>query len=113
MPLRERLIDFAVPERSFKGELNSEIEACLDFFENPWMVKGIGITVGKLGKSGRKRELLDMVRREQRGCFWEKDGIRHMVGQEAMTRKKKDDLVNAIQHITFPYAQELAGRKQS
>jgi hypothetical protein len=104
MPLRERLIDFAIPQRSFKGDLNKEIEACLAFFQDPSMVKGIGVTVGKLGRSGRAGELLDMAGGEQRGYFWEQNGIRHLVGREVMTRQKKDDLVRSIHHITFPYA---------
>ena len=111
MPLRERLIDFAIPQRSFRGDLNKEIEECLEYFQDPYLVKGIGITVGKLGRDGRAHELLDAARGEQRGYFWEKDGVRHMVGQEVMTRKQKDGLVSAIHHITFPYADEVAGKR--
>jgi hypothetical protein len=113
MPLRERLVDFAVPQRSFKKDLNTEIEACLEFFTDrftdPLLVKGIGVTVGRLGKSGRAHQLLAVAKREPRGYFWEKDGIRHVVGQEVMTRKQKDELVGKIHHITFPYA-EFTGR---
>jgi len=113
MPLKERFVDFIVPQRSFKGELNKEVETCLEFFNDPCVVKGIGITVGRLGNSRRAQELLDKARGEPRGYFWEKDGIRHMIGQEVMTRQQKDGLVRAIHRITFPYAEEVANRKQS
>ena len=111
MPLRERLIDFAVPQRKFKKELNREIEDCLNFFQDPCMIKGIGVTVRKLGRSGHKGELLDVASGGLRGYFWEKDGIRHMVGQEVMTRKQKDELVNKIHHVTVPYAEKTEAKK--
>jgi hypothetical protein len=115
MPLRERLIDFAIPQRNFRRELDSEIEDCLDFFKRPRLVKGIGITIGRMGQEGRTHVLLDKVRGEPRGYFWEKDGIRHIVGREVMTRKQKEGLINAIHHITFPYAEftELPPAKNS
>jgi hypothetical protein len=112
MPLKERLVDFVVPQRSFEKDLNLEIQACLEFFTdrftNPCLVKGIGITVGKSGKDGRVYKLLDVVRGETSGYFWEKDGVRHMVGKEVMTRQQEANLVNKIHHITFPYAEKTA-----
>jgi hypothetical protein len=117
MPLRERLIDFAVPQRKFKKELNLEVKSCLFFFTNPFinphLIKGIGITVGRLGREGRVGKVVDLVKKEPRGYFWEKDGIRHMVGQEVMTRKQKDELINRIHHITFPYAERTETKRSS
>ncbi len=109
MPLRERLVDFAMPQRSFRRDLNAEIKGCLDYFKNPRLIKGIGVTVGRLSKEDRTRELSDRVRGEPRGYFWETNGVRHVVGQEVMTRKQKNELVNKIHHITFPYA-DFTGR---
>lgn len=111
MSLRERLIDFAVPEKAFKRELNREIEDCLAYFNDPYLVKGIGITVGRYGRSGRKGEFLDLAKRDPRGYFWEKNGVRHMVGQEVMTRQQKDNIIKAIHHITFPYAEHVANKR--
>ena len=109
MPLRERLVDFAIPQRKFKAELNKEIRNCLDYFENPSLIKGIGITVGRTGEEGRTHALLDRVRGVPRGYFWEKGGSRHIVGQEVMTKKQKDELVSLIHHVTIPYA-DFTGR---
>jgi hypothetical protein len=111
MPLREKLVDLAVPKRNFRKELDTEIQDCLDFFKNPCLVKGIGITIGRLGGEGRIGQALDVAKGELRGYFWERNGERHLVGQEVMTRKQKDDLINTIHHITFPYAEKTEAKK--
>jgi hypothetical protein len=109
--VREGVVDLIVPERRFKKELDTEIEQCLDYFKNPWIIKGIGITIGRLGQSGRKGEVLAVARGEPRGYFWERNGERHIVGREVMTRKQKDYVVKAIHRITFPYAEKIASEK--
>ena len=102
MPLRERLIDFAVPARTFKKPIIREIRVCLEKFDAS-LVKGIGVTVGRLGQEGRVGQALDVVKGRERGYFWEKDGVRHVVGQEIMSRKQERTLLELIHGVTLPY----------
>jgi hypothetical protein len=101
----EKAIDFLLPGRYFTKELTREIRVCLEFFDDPYLVKGIGISIGRLGRRGRLGEAVDLTKREQRGYFWEVNGERHIVGQEVMTRKQKQALLQKLHGITIPYKQ--------
>jgi hypothetical protein len=105
----ELAVDLILPERAFKRELSREIRVCLEFFKdslsksNPVMVKGIGITIGRLGSEGRVGKAVDLAKGRQRGYFWELNGVRHIVGKEIMSRKEERQVLAKIHGITFPY----------
>jgi superfamily II DNA/RNA helicase len=104
MPLRERLVDFAAPERTFKKLINREIKVALEYFHASW-IRGVSVTVGRAGREGRIGTAVDLVRGEQRGYFWETNGIRHIVGQETMNRKEEKALLELIHELTIPYGE--------
>lgn len=111
----EIVVDSFLPVRTFKGPITREIETCFDYFgktysspqfdNSPRLIKGIGITIGKMVREGKRGRLKDLLKNESRGYFWEIDGVRHVVGQEIMTRNQEKALIEAIHAVTIPYNQ--------